>query len=346
MDKKSDDNPEIKKELSPEEKQLVSDDFRKRTDRYLEGKLSEEEKRSFERNVDFFHQWFEDSSTLDEKDVESGVKRVLENVIAKTGLKPASSHKNFPLKVFLHRYGAVAAMITMVISIGISIYFTREISHNSPQMAAWQTGSAVEKKTLPDGSVVYLNIGSKLAYDKKTFNKDNRAVRLEGEAFFEVAKNPRKPFIVQGDGLTTTVKGTSFNVKSYSGSVIHIVSVRDGKVEVETRDKQTAVLTRNLQAAYNVSEGTFQTETAEWENAGGWIDGKLVVFNKAEKEELRQKMEQYYRTELRINNADLNEMEFSASYHIDDNPENIIKDICNVYGMKYKIQDGSIILFR
>lgn len=73
---------------------------------------------------------------------------------------------------------------------------------------------------LPDGSLVWLNAGSKLNY-KYNFGKELREVELIGEAFFDVVKNPKKPFVIHTNTIDVKVLGTAFNVKSYPGEKNH-----------------------------------------------------------------------------------------------------------------------------
>ncbi|PWJ57750.1 uncharacterized protein DUF4974 [Dyadobacter jejuensis] len=84
---------------------------------------------------------------------------------------------------------------------------------------------------LPDGSSVTLSKGSRLTYPSQ-FGADSREITLSGEAFFEVAKDPQKPFYVFAQRLTTKVLGTSFNVRAYQDDDEVSVSVKTGRVSV------------------------------------------------------------------------------------------------------------------
>jgi len=84
---------------------------------------------------------------------------------------------------------------------------------------------------LPDGSVVWLNAGSKLEYDK-SFGNTIREVKLSGEAYFDVVKNPSKPFIVNTNSAKVKVLGTAFNVRSYPDDNKIETSLIRGSVEV------------------------------------------------------------------------------------------------------------------
>jgi ferric-dicitrate binding protein FerR (iron transport regulator) len=91
--------------------------------------------------------------------------------------------------------------------------------------------------TLPDGSHVWLNAGSKIKYLNQ-FNKNNRNISLEGEAYFKVAKNTKLPFIVKAGDLNIIAVGTEFNVKSYKDEGIIETTLVEGKVTIRN-DHQT-----------------------------------------------------------------------------------------------------------
>jgi len=88
--------------------------------------------------------------------------------------------------------------------------------------------------TLPDGSSVILQPNSQLTYERR-FDKAQRTVYLRGEAFFEVAKNRQRPFLVHANELWTKVLGTSFNIRAYADDKNVTVTVRSGRVAVFTQ---------------------------------------------------------------------------------------------------------------
>lgn len=99
------------------------------------------------------------------------------------------------------------------------------------------TSGKVLRVHLSDGSTVALGNNSRLGYHKDYMRANERAVYLQGEAFFEVVKDPSKPFLVYSNEVVTRVLGTSFWVKAPDGDQEVIVSVRTGQVSVYTRSK-------------------------------------------------------------------------------------------------------------
>src|SRR5580704_4815236 len=110
-------------------------------------------------------------------------------------------------------------------------------SHNpasAAQKPVWEVVTRNGSKTnllLPDGSTVWLNAGSRLSYDS-LYGSKLREVTLSGEAYFDVVKNPKKPFIIHTGSINIKVLGTIFNVKSYPGEKTVETSLIKGSIEV------------------------------------------------------------------------------------------------------------------
>jgi transmembrane sensor len=104
---------------------------------------------------------------------------------------------------------------------------------------------------LPDGSTVWLNAGSKIKY-MNTFNRDNREIRLNGEAYFKVAKNAGLPFDVKTGELSIQAVGTEFNVKSYDDEDIIETTLVEGKIAIKQvqKHKGSVFLEPHQQAVY------------------------------------------------------------------------------------------------
>jgi transmembrane sensor len=98
------------------------------------------------------------------------------------------------------------------------------------------TGTKPLLINLPDGSSVILQANSQLTYER-AFDKAQRTVYLQGEAFFEVAKNRQRPFLVHANELWTKVLGTSFNIRAYANDKDVTVTVRSGRVAVFTLEE-------------------------------------------------------------------------------------------------------------
>ncbi len=147
-----------------------------------------------------------------------------------------------------HRYGWLTAACALLLLSVIGYQSFSTLHPEATEVIATNTfPDDVRLLRLPDGSRVWVNQNTHIEYPKQ-FAGDVRKVTLKGEAFFEVAKNPSKPFIITSGDITTTVLGTSFNVKAYSGNGAE-VRVRTGKVRVEGK-QNTVLLERGYAAVY------------------------------------------------------------------------------------------------
>lgn len=117
--------------------------------------------------------------------------------------------------------------------------------------------------SLPDRSSVVLYRGSRIGYSLSAYNREKREVYLSGEGFFEVSKNPRKPFFVYSNELITKVLGTSFTIKAPENSTRIEVIVKSGKVEVITQKdprKKKVLESKELDGNYLVEDQQIDLE--------------------------------------------------------------------------------------
>lgn len=184
-----------------------------------------------------------------------------------------SRRQSPPRRVF-QRYLRVAVVLLLMISAVWYLLYFRGVETIRTGLAETLTIS------LPDDSKVTLNSLSTLQY-KRQFNRDERRVKLQGEAFFEVAENARIPFIVEVGDAEVKVLGTSFNVRAYRKQDRVEVTVEEGKVSVYgKRDMDTKVIaTGGEKAEFDKLERTVQKSTNENINYAAWKTRVLVFEN-------------------------------------------------------------------
>jgi len=136
----------------------------------------------------------------------------------------------------------------------------------------------VEKKTLPDGSTVWLNDNSSIAY-YSNFARHRNIELKKGEAFFEVKKDASHPFTVQSNNVSTTVKGTSFSVKMIARTGDIKVSVVTGKVLVHQQYDTLGYLLPGQRLRYTNQQGTATTDKVQTGEANAWIQGEQFLQN-------------------------------------------------------------------
>ena len=150
---------------------------------------------------------------------------------------------------------------------------------------------------LPDGTRVWLNTESHLVYPEAFTPGQPRLVELRGEAFFEVARDERSPFIVRCDDLHTTVLGTSFNVRNYPESA-PCVTLVSGSVHVDSRQQQLTL--QPSQSATMERSGRLTTTTADLESVLCWRDG-LFFFDGKTLREVLLEMGRWYDVDVVVN---------------------------------------------
>lgn len=177
---------------------------------------------------------------------------------------------------------------------------------------------------LPDGSVVWLNAGSKLIYDKD-FGKEERPVTLSGEGFFDVVRDPSKPFIVRTASIEVRVLGTVFNVKAYPEDKSSETSLIHGSLEVsiKSRPRDKIILSSNEKLVVENKVGTSKDSLSADKdlpvmtlnqikhnpqdnsvNETQWIDNKLV-FDNEPFADIAVKMERWFGVEIEITDPGL-----------------------------------------
>jgi len=164
-----------------------------------------------------------------------------------------------------------AALLLVVVSGFIINYF---ISSNKTMVI--ETADATQEITLPDGSQVTLNKNSQLAYTND-FGKETRSVSLKGEAFFDVARDPQKRFVISANEATVEVLGTSFNVQAYDSEKQLEVVVATGIVKLSVPNvKQEVTLQAGDRGVYARTEKQLTQITNTDINFMAWKTRKLM----------------------------------------------------------------------
>ncbi|TDQ09661.1 FecR family protein [Pedobacter metabolipauper] len=179
-----------------------------------------------------------------------------------------------------------AAACAAVVMFALLITGYHQLSPSKPieNQVTMRTAVALKGRviqlTLMDGTVIWLNSGTKLTYPT-SFSNHTREVTLDGEAYFQVTHNPKKPFLIHTSRLTTRVLGTSFNIKAYQEDREIQVAVLTGKVGVthlasEGQRSETKLLMPNERITYNKENQHMSVEKmTRTENLISWRTGDL-----------------------------------------------------------------------
>ena len=199
--------------------------------------------------------------------------------------------------------------------------------------------------SLPDGSIVKLNSGSKITFPR-FFDEKTREVSLEGEAFFQVAEEQERPFVVFSRDVQTEVLGTSFNIRAYHEDPLVQVAVKSGRVAVSAQETgKSLVLAPKEMARYSSDKKKITRHDLEDPSAVfGWTNQKLVFKNNS-LEEILHTLSRWYDVDFNISGKDLPVKPFTANYK---NPtlEEVMISLAFAYKFEYKIEEKYVTIYK
>lgn len=307
---------------------MQKDDFIQLAKKYTQNKCSWGEQRTVE---EFFKKLHDNGEVIPYTFTEEKRDLLLKKISSKIGK---------PKKRLLNLY-STALKIASIVLILLGILFLGNGLLQNENIAV--VAAKGEKKTihLPDGSLVFLNSNSSISYSKNF--KNNRELQLIGEAYFEVVKNPEKPFLVKTDKITTRVLGTSFNIEAYKNSRIK-VSVNTGKVEVDIKEIiEKIFLTKNQQLSFMTgSQAVLLTDNSEDFNA--WTRNTIVL-NNTSLGDAAKIIENWYDIKINFSSKKLKEMTISGKFK-NEKLSNVLKSIAIVKELEIDFLTKNQILIR
>jgi ferric-dicitrate binding protein FerR (iron transport regulator) len=253
------------------------------------------EKNPYEYNI-YKHLWNSNAViAVREYDVNAAWLKVLE----------AKKHKNISIYTRIRKIAAVAAIL--VIGLISAYIINQKVIHRDILAIAGNMEKAKEI-VLSDGSKVWLNRNARLSYPNK-FGDKVRNVHLDGEAYFDIAKNPDKPFLIKTNHSEVTVLGTSFNINT--NSKITEISVTTGKVNVKSIYSGESI---DLLPQYtaSISKETIHKSATKNINNISWKTGKFI-FKETPLEEVVNDLNSFYDKQIVIKNQN-DKCSFTADF--------------------------------
>lgn len=256
----------------------------------------------------------------------------------------STSRRGFSLSA-LWRYAAVVAII---IAVGCISYWQGEVNVKDT-FADISVEAPLGSKTklyLPDGTLVWLNAGSRMTYSQG-FGVDNRKVELEGEGYFEVKRNEKIPFFVKTKDLQLQVLGTKFNFRDYPEDHEVVVSLLEGKVGLNNllREEKEAVLSPDERAVLNKANGLLTVESVNASNASQWTDGYLF-FDEELLPDIAKELERSYNVKIHIANDSLKTFRFYGNFvRREQNIQEVLEALASTEKMQYKIEERNITIY-
>jgi ferric-dicitrate binding protein FerR (iron transport regulator) len=359
---------------------ITQEEINRLIHKYLEGSASEDELRNLlnwlkseTQNVNHFNQvcsiWESiPNSRYSETQTQYALEKLSSKIRDYENLKINKPRISHPSKytVQLWKY---AATILFIISLSTFVYI---ISNKQPQNKKVDYYTVIAPKNqksrviLPDGTKVWLNCGSSLKF-KTIYGNKIRDVYLNGEAYFEVAKNPDKPFLVYASSVTVKALGTSFNVKCYADDRTIETTLVEGKVEVRGKTSSTSnynsvFLIPNEKAVFNRSDSKLSVSKMyvpskenvkpslqEQKNKPktiasviGWKDQQLV-FEEEPFDELIKRLERWYNVTIEVKDSvALAKNSYTGKFVNNESIEQVLKILSRTTAIKYSIYHENI----
>ncbi|MDR1505105.1 MAG: FecR domain-containing protein [Prevotella sp.] len=233
-----------------------------------------------------------------------------------------------------------AASIAILIA---ATYFITSKMQNPPEITAtnklYVPSGQRANITLSDGTEVWVNANSTIIYPS-TFTQGERKIELTGEAFFTVAKNEKKPFIVSTSDFDVKVLGTTFNINSYNDMEEKIVSLIEGSVEVISPNEKMQLIP-NEQLKFRNSK----MSVAKFYNEDdfSWTQG-IYTFEEAPLSDILKKMELYYDVKIIVKNPSVSQIEYTGKFRQRDGVMEILKILQKVYPFRIQKDEQNNII--
>lgn len=262
-----------------------------------------------------------------EPDVAKGLVQ-LKSRIARD--KVSTPTKVFSLRTWLSRAAAVVILL-----LGSTIAY-QTFFNSQPSIETIQTADAlINAYKLPDGSEIWLNKNSELQFPA-VFDSEQRIVNLEGEAFFKIAKDAKRPFIIQVGEATVEVLGTTFNLRAYEAENATILKVVEGQVVFKaTNTGEEVKLKADEKIEFQKDKQVISREVKEnWQDTA-WMPKKLD-FDNTPISEILSYLETNFDVAVELVNPKLGNCPLLATL-VDNNPDAIIKSIKRTFPVELEV---------
>lgn len=310
----------------------------------------------------FFEEVFSSERVFIRTDYQESQERVRHNLFGK--IQKAANGQENKRNTYL-KYLSIAALLLFLVGMSVIFIQFKEIRNPVDSIKTISASTNKGSKTslvLPDGTKVWINADTKLTYGEDFGNKD-RSVNLTGEAYFDVAKDPSRPFLVHTKYAIIKALGTSFNVKAYPESPRTENSLIEGLVEVTlTRDSKKKIILKPKEKLSVINQPYIQNEVKNHTPNQGmanititdlvkpvndslvleaqWTKNRLV-FQNMKLEDVAKELSRWYNLEVRVYDDKLKANEYSGIFEGESITE-VIEALKLTGGFDYKIDKNVI----
>jgi transmembrane sensor len=331
--------------------------------KYLQGKCTPDEN-------DLVNDWYisfdesaDDGRLLNLEQREQLKQKMLLKIrdnLAAAGQSVATGKKQSKYRSVAATLYKTAAAVTLLVAAGVGILYNKnknnlQATAQAPKRtsitALSNTTQSILRQDLSDGTIVWLKPNSSIEYPD-IFNKTSRTIQLKGEAFFDVARDEQRPFIVTTGNVTTKVLGTSFNIKAYKDASTIEVSVMSGKVAVQMNPSDTpdtvpdtseVLLTPNERVTYVKAEKRLLKEAPlQLPELAMW-QVTTIEYDNVPVERVLQMLEKKFNVTIQVRNTNLNNCLIRADF-TNQNLADILEMLSRSIEATYELNDNIIYL--
>lgn len=284
------------------------------------------------------------SSAVADDTQQYDVDQAFERFRKRTGLDQAGkqSYK------WYRTWSVAAVAIVLLGLITVTAYWqgSRQIQSNFSDIVVEAPLGSKTKLTLPDGSTVWLNAGSKMVYSQG-FGVSDRRLAFQGEGYFEVEKNDEMPFLVQTHDVNVTVVGTKFNFRNYPEDEEAVVELLEGKVALENQLKEESVryLSPNEKMVLHKATGKMDITSAKVKEATLWTEN-ILLFDEDLLPDIVRELERSYHVQIEIENEDLKQTRFYGQFNqLEQNIYDVLDMLSETGKLKYH-EEGKVIYLK
>jgi transmembrane sensor len=265
-------------------------------------------------------------------------ERAWSDISDKLGIGKARAHRTVVLRTNNFRLLIAAASVAFIVAIGGLTLWLTEFGSEIKRIAAITSVKTDEGEKvhviLEDSTSIEMNSGTTLEY-QDDFNFRDRKIKLSGEAYFDIHKNPEKPFLVQLEKMTITATGTKFNVYSYQDDNRIEATLEEGAIQVAIKGKDIINVKPGQQVVYFTKSNSAILRDVTPDTYTSWKENKLKL-NDTPMEEAFRRIARRYNVTFEIRSRDLLELKYTATF-IDESIEDVMQMLGTVSPIKYKI---------
>ncbi len=284
-------------------------------------------------------------------------------------VEPFANHSDRKVWRFLGKKQLVLYGLILVLGVvGLWRFMDREreLPHDMVEIVAEK---GVRKQfALPDGTKVWLNADSRLWYNSRMKTESARTVELQGEAYFDVTKDSKRPFTISTEKISIRVLGTAFNVKAYPEESKTEATLITGAIELSVKDRpyEKIVMKPNEKIAisnYRLSDNPdggngkknaltltvgnlskIQVADTEYIQETSWVDNKLVFKNET-LAELIPKIERWYNVNINVTNPKVMGYRYTSTITEEDDIHQLLEALQFIHSFNYKIESHDVTIF-